>query len=300
MHDFVRRLLLAPALAGAVSVLSAGLPALAQEDGVVATLNGEPITEADIAMAEADLDPQFGRLPEAQRRAAALSAVIDVRLFATEAEKQSIDQGEDFQQRMEFLRERALHSAYIDQNVVQGITEEELRARYDQEIAKVEPQEEVRARHILVETEEEAAEIIKQLDEGADFAAIAEEKSTDGAAAQGGDLGYFTRGRMVPEFEEAAFALEPGEHSTEPVKSDFGWHVIKVEDKRMQEPPAFKQVENQIRSMLIRDRYLETVASLRGGAEIDIPNEELKTAVDQMFRAQQRENGAGDGDATQQ
>ena len=300
MHDFVRRLLLAPALAGAVSVLSAGLPALAQEDGVVAMLNGEPITEADIAMAEADLDPQFGRLPEAQRRAAALSAVIDVRLFATEAEKQSIDQGEDFQQRMEFLRERALHSAYIDQNVVQGITEEELRARYDQEIAKVEPQEEVRARHILVETEEEAAEIIKQLDEGADFAAIAEEKSTDGAAAQGGDLGYFTRGRMVPEFEEAAFALEPGEHSTEPVKSDFGWHVIKVEDKRMQEPPAFKQVENQIRSMLIRDRYLETVASLRGGAEIDIPNEELKTAVDQMFRAQQRENGAGDGDATQQ
>lgn len=300
MHDFVRLLLLAPALAGAVSVLSAGLPALAQEDGVVAMLNGEPITEADIAMAEADLDPQFGRLPEAQRRAAALSAVIDVRLFAAEAEKQSIDQGEDFQQRMEFLRERALHSAYIDQNVVQGITEEELRARYDQEIAKVEPQEEVRARHILVETEEEAAEIIKQLDEGADFAAIAEEKSTDGAAAQGGDLGYFTRGRMVPEFEEAAFALEPGEHSTEPVKSDFGWHVIKVEDKRMQEPPAFEQVENQIRSMLIRDRYLETVASLRGGAEIDIPNEELKTAVDQMFRAQQRENGAGDGDATQQ
>lgn len=300
MHDFVRRLLIAPALAGAVTMLPAGLPALAQEDGVVATLNGEPITEADIAMAEADLDPQFGRLPEAQRRAAALSAVIDVRLFAAEAEKQSIDQSEDFQQRMEFLRERALHSAYIDQNVVQGITEEDLRARYEEEIAKIEPKEEVRARHILVETEEEAAEIIKQLDEGADFATIAGEKSTDGAAAQGGDLGYFTRGRMVPEFEEAAFALEPGTYSKEPVKTAFGWHVIKVEDKRMQEPPAFEQVENQIRSMLIRDRYLETVASLRGGAELDIPNEELKAAVDQMFRAQLGEPAADEGDAPQE
>jgi len=300
MHDFVRRLLIAPALAGAVTMLPAGLPALAQEDGVVATLNGEPITEADIAMAEADLDPQFGRLPEAQRRAAALSAVIDVRLFAAEAEKQSIDQSEDFQQRMEFLRERALHSAYIDQNVVQGITEEDLRVRYEEEIAKIEPKEEVRARHILVETEEEAAEIIKQLDEGADFATIAGEKSTDGAAAQGGDLGYFTRGRMVPEFEEAAFALEPGTYSKEPVKTAFGWHVIKVEDKRMQEPPAFEQVENQIRSMLIRDRYLETVASLRGGAELDIPNEELKAAVDQMFRAQLGEPAADEGDAPQE
>lgn len=300
MHDFVRRLLIAPALAGAVTMLPAGLPALAQEDGVVATLNGEPITEADIAMAEADLDPQFGRLPEAQRRAAALSAVIDVRLFAAEAEKQLIDQSEDFQQRMEFLRERALHSAYIDQNVVQGITEEDLRARYEEEIAKIEPKEEVRARHILVETEEEAAEIIKQLDEGADFATIAGEKSTDGAAAQGGDLGYFTRGRMVPEFEEAAFALEPGTYSKEPVKTAFGWHVIKVEDKRMQEPPAFEQVENQIRSMLIRDRYLETVASLRGGAELDIPNEELKAAVDQMFRAQLGEPAADEGDAPQE
>ncbi|MCT8988758.1 peptidylprolyl isomerase [Chelativorans sp. SCAU2101] len=300
MHDFVRRLLIAPALAGAVTMLPAGLPALAQEDGVVATLNGEPITEADIAMAEADLDPQFGRLPEAQRRAAALSAVIDVRLFAAEAEKQSIDQSEDFQQRMEFLRERALHSAYIDQNVVQGITEEDLRARYEEEIAKIEPKEEVRARHILVETEEEAAEIIKQLDEGADFATIAGEKSTDGAAAQGGDLGSFTRGRMVPEFEEAAFALEPGTYSKEPVKTAFGWHVIKVEDKRMQEPPAFEQVENQIRSMLIRDRYLETVASLRGGAELDIPNEELKAAVDQMFRAQLGEPAADEGDAPQE
>lgn len=300
MHDFVRRLLIAPALAGAVTMLPAGLPALAQEDGVVATLNGEPITEADIAMAEADLDPQFGRLPEAQRRAAALSAVIDVRLFAAEAEKQLIDQSEDFQQRMEFLRERALHSAYIDQNVVQGITEEDLRVRYEEEIAKIEPKEEVRARHILVETEEEAAEIIKQLDEGADFATIAGEKSTDGAAAQGGDLGSFTRGRMVPEFEEAAFALEPGTYSKEPVKTAFGWHVIKVEDKRMQEPPAFEQVENQIRSMLIRDRYLETVASLRGGAELDIPNEELKAAVDQMFRAQLGEPAADEGDAPQE
>lgn len=300
MYNFMSRFLLAPASACLVYAVLAAAPSIAQEgEGVVATLNGQPITEADIALAEADLDPQFSRLPEAQRRAAALSAVIDVRLFAAEAEKQEIPQSEEFQQRMEFLRERALHAAFIDQNVVEGITEEELRARYQEEIAKLKPQEEVRARHILVETEDEAKQIIKELDEGAEFAELAAERSTDGAAAQGGDLGYFTKGRMVPEFEEAAFALEPGTHSQEPVQTAFGWHVIKIEDKRMQEPPAFEEVENQIRSILIRDRYVETLASLRGDAAIEIPDEELKTAVDQMFRAQTGETATNAEDAAE-
>lgn len=275
--------------AGAAAIMAAiaCVPAFAQdEDSVVATLNGQPITESDLALAQSELGPQFGQLPEAQRRAAALSAVIDVRLFAAEAEEQDIDESADFQQQMKFLRERALHSAYIDQNVVGGLSEEELRARYDTEMAKIEPKEEVHARHILVETEEEANEIVEQLDNGGDFAEIAKEKSTDGAAANGGDLGYFTADRMVPEFSEAAFAMEPGTHSEEPVKSDFGWHVIKVEDKRMQEPPPFEQVEDQIRSLLIRDKYIEQLASLRSDAELDIPNEELKTTVDQLFQQQ--------------
>ncbi|UUP17123.1 peptidylprolyl isomerase [Nitratireductor thuwali] len=275
--------------AGVAAMIAALLsaPAFAQEEEeVVATLNGEPITAADIALAEQELDPQFEQLPEEQRRAAALSAVIDVRLFANEADEQGLDDSEDFQRRMDFLRQRALHSAYIDQNVVQEISDEAVRARYDEEVAKMNPPEEVQARHILVATEEEAQAIITQLEGGGDFAEIAKEKSSDGSASQGGDLGYFTKGRMVPEFEEAAFALEPGEFTKEPVKSQFGYHVIKVEDRRQQQPPAFEQVQNQIKSMLLREKYIEKLGAMREDAEVDIPNEELKASVDALLQQQ--------------
>ncbi|MFC6488272.1 peptidylprolyl isomerase [Nitratireductor sp. GCM10026969] len=294
MNRSFRRFFVARAGAVVLAAAFGATPALAQDDGVVATLNGQPITEADLALAEQELVPQAGQMPEEQRRAAALSAIIDVRLFASEAEEKQIDESEDFQHRMEFLRNRALHSAFVDQNVVQSITEEEMRARYEAEVANLPQEEEVRARHILVETEEEAKNIIQQLQEGGDFAEIAEEHSQDGSAAQGGDLGYFTQGRMVPAFEEAAFALEPGSYTQEPVETQFGWHVIKVEDKRMQEPPAFEQVQNQIRSLLVRDKYVEQLGALREAAEVEIPNEELKSSVDQLF---QQQMGAAEAEA---
>ncbi|WP_336055477.1 peptidylprolyl isomerase [Nitratireductor sp. CH_MIT9313-5] len=273
----------------AVVALAASLfagSAVAQDDKVVATLNGEEITEADIAMAQQELGQQFAQLPEDQRRAAALSAIIDVRVFANAAEEQGLDEDEEFKSRMEFLRQRALHSAYIENTVMNEITDEAVRARYDKQISEMKPVEEVRARHILVETEEEAKEIIKQLDDGGDFAEIAKEKSKDGAAAEGGDLGYFTKGRMVPEFEEAAFGLEAGSYSKEPIKTQFGFHVIKVEDKRNQQPPAFEQVQNQFRSVVFRDLYVEQLAKLRGDANVEIEDEALKGQVDTLLRQQ--------------
>ncbi|TWG90286.1 peptidyl-prolyl cis-trans isomerase C [Mesorhizobium sp. J18] len=253
---------------------------IAQDDPVVATVNGQEITESDLTRAGSDLDPQFSRLPPEQRRAAALSALIEIRMMADEAEKQKLDQAEKFKERMEFLRERALHSAYIEENVASSLTDEAVRARYDQEVAASPAANEVHARHILVKTKEEAEAIIKQLDEGGDFAAIAKEKSTDGAAAQGGDLGYFAAGQMVPEFEKAAFALEPGSYSKEPVQTQFGWHVIKVEDKRAQQPPAFDDVKEQIRSVMLREAYFELVASLKEDAEVEITDAKLKKAVE--------------------
>ncbi|WP_309085571.1 peptidyl-prolyl cis-trans isomerase [Chelativorans sp.] len=286
MTHSLRRYLIARAGAAAIIAALSAAPALAQESPVVATVNGQEITEADLKLAESELGPQFAQMPEDQRRAAALSAVIDVRLFAAEAEEAGLNNDEEFKRRAEFLRQRALHSAYIDEKVVKPITEEEVRARYDTEVAKIPQQEEVRARHILVENEQEAKDIIKQLDEGGNFEAIAKEKSKDGAAAQGGDLGYFTADAMVPEFGTAAFAMEPGTYSKEPVKTQFGWHVIKVEDKRMQQPPAFEQVQEQIRSLVIRDKYMESLASVRQNAELEIPNAELKTAVDGLLRQQ--------------
>ena len=276
----------AAALALAAPLAASGAWA---QDAVVATVNGDPITETDIEVAMADLNDQFAQLPEAQRRAAALSAVIEIRLLSTAAEKAGLADGDEFARRMALLRQRALHSAYIDKEIAAKVTDEAVRARYDKQVAETPPVEEVRARHIIVETEDEAKAIIAELAAGGDFEAIAREKSKDGAAAQGGDLGYFTQGRMVPEFEQAAFALNVGEYSREPVKTQFGWHVIKVEDKRNQEPPAFDQVAEQFRTLLLREAYFSTVTALREAAAVDIADPALKAALEPAAPAEEEQ-----------
>lgn len=252
-------------------------------NAVVATANGKPITEADLTLAENDLDPQFSRLPPEQRRAAALSAVIEIRLLSDEAAADGIDKQPDFQRRMEFLKQRALHSALVESEVAAKVTDAEIQARYDTEMANTPPVNEVHARHILVKTKEEADAIIKQLDGGAKFEDLANQHTTDPSGkTTGGDLGYFAAGQMVPEFEKAAFALEPGSYTKQPVQSQFGFHVIKVEDKRAQQPPAFDQVKEQFRSLVLRDKYFAMVKSLRDAAKVDITDPALKTAVDAM------------------
>src|SRR5690606_280692 len=140
--------------------------------------------------------------------------------------------------------------------------------------------------HIHVESEDEAMEIITQLDDGGNFEEIAKEKSKDGAAANGGDLGYFAKGRMVPEFEAAAFEIEPGSYAKEPVQTQFGWHVIKVEDKRQQPAPEFEQVSEEIRSVIVREKYVAALKDIRGKADLNIPDEELKTSVDKLYQQQ--------------
>jgi peptidyl-prolyl cis-trans isomerase C len=271
-------------------VFSAPVAAFAQDTApdktVVATVNGSPITEHDLEMAQSDLGPQFAQLPEEQKRAAALSAAIEIRLLATKADEEGLDDTDAFQDRMEFLRQRALHSAFVESKVAAEVTEEAVRARYDKEVAATPPVNEIRARHILVATKEEADAIVAQLEAGGDFEAIAKEKSTDGAAAQGGDLGYFGPGQMVPPFEEAAFALEVGQYSKEPVQTQFGFHVIKVEDKRTQQPPAFDQVKEQVRTLLFRETYFAAVQALREAATVEVQDPALKAALGEEEAAQ--------------
>ncbi|MET0576088.1 MAG: peptidylprolyl isomerase [Mesorhizobium sp.] len=268
----------------------AASPAAAPVDpnAVLATVNGHNITEADLALAESDLDPQFSRLPQEQRRAAALSAVIEIRLLSDKAVADGLDKQPDFQRRMEFLKQRALHSALVELEVAAKVTDEEIRARYDKEIAATPPANEVHARHILVKTKEEADAIVKQLDGGADFQKLANEHTTDPSGkTSGGDLGYFAAGQMVPEFEKAAFALEVGAFTKEPVQSQFGWHIIKLEDKRAQQPPAFDQVKEQFRSLVLREKYFALAKSLRDAAKVEVSDPALKTAVDAMDKGGQ-------------
>ena len=252
----------------------------AAADPVIAKVGAVEIHESELKLAIAGLDPQLANLPDDQKRVAALSSIIDVKLLATDADKEGLKDSADFKQRLAFLTDRELHNAYFKKHVVDAVTPEEVKARYEKEIAAITPEDEVRARHILVKTEEEAKAIIKDLDAGKDFIEIAKEKSTDPNKSEGGDLGYFSKGRMVPEFETAAFALEKGAYSKEPVKSQFGFHVIKVEDKRKQQPPALEQVEAQVRQLVMRDKYLELLEKAKTAAPIDIKDAALKTAYD--------------------
>ncbi|NTS32241.1 peptidylprolyl isomerase [Phyllobacterium sp. BT25] len=264
-------------------------PAKVDPNKVLATVNGEKVTVKDVDQIAADLDPQFSRLPEEQRRLAALAAIIDIKSLAAKAEAEKLDQTPEFQARLEFLKDRALHNDYFKQQVVDKITDADIRARYDKEIAAMPPQNEVRARHILVKTKEEAEAIIKELDGGASFEDVAKAKSTDGSAAQGGDLGYFGPGQMVPEFEKAANELEIGKYTKVPVQTQFGFHVIKLEDKRVQQPPAFDQVKEQVKSILIRERYLDLVKKDRGDLKIEYGDPETEKAMKAAMEAQQQQ-----------
>lgn len=253
---------------------------------VLATVNGKAITAGEVDQAAGDLDPQFARLPVEQRRLAALAALIDIKALSAEAVKAKLDQTSEFKARMEFLRERALHNEYFKNQIVDKISDEDVRARYDKEIAALPAQVEVRARHILVKTKEEAEAIIKKLEGGAKFEDLAKENSTDGSAANGGDLGYFTEGQMVPEFEKAAFALKPGEYTKEPVQTQFGYHVIQLEDRRTKQPPSFDEVKDQIRSIILRERYVEAVKKLRDGLKIEYKDPAIDKAMKEAAAAQ--------------
>ena len=254
---------------------------------VVANVDGQPITEADVQLAESELDQQFAQLAPEQKRAAGLSAIIEIRVLANKAKAAGYDNDAEFKRRMDFLNQRALHAELIEKEIAPQVNDEAIRARYDKEMAETKPVNEVKASHILVKTKEEAEAVIKDLDAGKKFEDIAKEKSTDpGSGANGGDLGYFGPGQMVPEFEAAAFALNVGEYTKTPVQSQFGFHIIKVDDKRAKQPPAYDTVKDQIRQIVFRDKYFETVKGLRGAAKVEITDPALKTGVEALEKTE--------------
>ncbi|KAA1179262.1 peptidylprolyl isomerase [Rhizobium tropici] len=264
------------------------------KDPVVAKVGDVEIHQSELNLAIANLDPQLGQLPDDQKKVAALSASIDVKLLSQQAATEKLDQTPDFQAHMAYLRDRELHNAFFKAHVADKITDDEVKARYDKEVAALPKQEEVHARHILVKTEDEAKAIIKELDAGKDFAALAKEKSTDPNKADGGDLGYFGHGRMVKEFEDAAFALPVGTYTKTPVKTDFGWHIIKVEDKRNAPPPPFDQVKDQVRQLVMRDKYLELLNKAKTDTKVVINDPALSKAYDD---AQKQQDAAPADDA---
>ncbi|NWJ23849.1 peptidylprolyl isomerase [Rhizobium sp. RM] len=277
-------------IAAAVIVATLGLqlPVFAQEDAVVAKVGDLEIHQSELDLAMSNLDPQLAQLPDEQKKVAALSGAIDVKLLVKNASAEGLEKTDDFKKRMAFIQDRELHNAYFRKHVVDAVTNEEVKARYDKEVASLPQEEEAHARHILVATEDEAKEVIKQLDSGKDFAEIAKEKSTDSNKDEGGDLGWFGKGRMVPEFEEAAFGLEKGAYTKTPVKTQFGFHVIKLEDKRIAPPPAFEQVEPQVRQLVMRDKYVALIEKAKADQKVEIMDEALKKGYDEASKEQQQ------------
>lgn len=269
---------LAPALAQDAAP-AAEAPAITPET-VVATVGGEPITEADLSFAAEDLTQELGQMPPDQRRPFLLRVLIDMKVMAKAGRDAGMADTPLFQQRLNYLEERALRRAFFAETIANAVTEEAVRADYEEYVADFVPADEIRASHILVPTEDEAKAVKAELDGGADFATLAKEKSIDPGAANGGDLGFFGKGMMVAPFEAAAFAMTEIGQVSEPVQSQFGWHVIRLEEKRQSTPPAFEQVAGQLQQQLLMTTFDDTVAKLMEGVVIDIPDPALKAAVD--------------------
>ena len=252
-------------------------------DTVVATVGGEPITEADLAFAAEDIGADLNQIPQEQIRAVLLSQMIDLKLMAQAGEKQGLTEDQLFKLRLNYLTDRALRRAYSKLAISDTITPEAVKAEYDKQVAAIPDEDEIHARHILVSTEDDAKAIKAQLDGGADFIELAKAKSIEPNAAQsGGDLGYFKRGVMVKPFADAVFAMQVGQIS-DPVQTQFGWHIIKVEDRRPAAKPTLEEMTQQIGQQLYVAKYRETFDALRKAATIDIPDAALAEQVNQQL-----------------
>jgi peptidyl-prolyl cis-trans isomerase C len=276
-------------LALAAGCLSAALlcvqPSRADSaDPVVAKVNGTEIHESDVALAEQELGPSLAQMDPATKHENVVSFLIDVKLAAKVAEDKKLQDTDDFKKRFAFAHDRLLMDNLLAKEGKEATTDEAMRKVYDDAAKQIAGEQEVRARHILVETEDEAKQVEEELKKGADFAELAKKKSKDPGAADGGDLGFFTKEQMVPEFSAVAFALEPGKIS-DPVKSQFGWHVIKVEEKRNRKPPEFDQVKSQLETYVTRKAQAEYVTKLREGAKIerfDVASDQAKPDATKM------------------
>ncbi|MCC0050089.1 MAG: peptidylprolyl isomerase [Rhodobiaceae bacterium] len=257
---------LVPAASGIVKAQETTAAAVDPNE-VVITVNGVEITNADVQMAVAEMTDVLRQVPPQQHGEYILSFLTDVTLVSQEAEKEGFAANEDFKRQLTFLRNKALVQAKLQAVGEAAATEEAIKARYEEAIKDFQPQEEVRARHILVKTEEEAKSIKAEIDGGKSFEDLAKEHSTDGSSQNGGDLGYFTKDMMVAPFGETAFALEVGEVS-DPIKTQFGWHIIKLEDKRMSSPPKLEEVRAEVVRNLIQTARRDYIKSLREGADI--------------------------------
>src|SRR6516225_9003820 len=259
---------LATALAGCLALALIAGPGRAADDPVLAKVNGVEIRKSDVALAEEELGPSLSQMDPATKNENVLSFLIDMKIVAKAAEDEKIADTDDFKKRMTFTRNRLLMDSLLGAKGKAATTDDAMKKVYEDASKQISGEQEVHARHILVETEDEAKAVEAELKKGADFAELAKKKSKDPGASDGGDLGFFTKDQMVPEFSKVAFSLDAGKIS-DPVKTQFGWHIIKVEEKRNRKAPEFDQVKGQIETYVTRKAQADYVSKLRAEAKIE-------------------------------
>jgi peptidyl-prolyl cis-trans isomerase C len=294
--------LCAAAFTGLVLTLfSAPLVHVRAEDApgtkVVAKVNGQAITEADMRFAEAELGADLGDLPADVKRRAVAEYLIDNVLFADAAKEAKLDSSPEFDEQMQYLRRRLLREQYFEKTLKSTVSEDDAKKLYNARVAEMKPEDEFAARHILVDNEAKAKELRAKIAAGADFAQLAKENSLDtGSKEQGGLLGYLTAAQLVPEFADTISKMQKGELS-EPVKTQFGWHVIKLEDRRRKEPPTFDSVKVQIMNSLAIRKAQDKAADLRSKASLEYVDEGIKKQVEEQKAKQAEAAAKKDGEA---
>ena len=245
-------------------------PAAPLKDPVVASVNGQPIKLSELEVAQQALPPQYRNVPLQSVYAALLDRIVDSKLVVADGKKNKVTEDPAFKKRMSFVEEQVIQDFWLQREIAKSVTPEKMQQRYEERLKSMPSEEEVHARHILVATEDEAKSVIEELKKGASFDKLAKEKSTDKASgAEGGDLGWFKKSDMVKEFADAAFALKKGELSPTPVKTQFGYHVIMLEDRRKAPPPSFEELSEQIREELARETVTTMLDQLRANAKIE-------------------------------
>ena len=241
----------------------------AQNIPIVANVNNEDISLETMIHAMNELPPEIQSQPFMSYYEDLLERVIDIKLFAQEGKKMKLDEEPSVRAAIDFVIEKVLMQAFLSKYVQENIKEENIKASYNNFIADETSREEIKASHILIDTESEAIDVINMLNDGDDFVELAKNKSTGPSGPSGGDLGWFKRGQMVPPFEKTAFSLDKNEISQRPVQTQFGWHVIKVFDKRIPEAPSYESMKNKLIQDLERKIVSKKIQDLRNDALIE-------------------------------
>jgi peptidyl-prolyl cis-trans isomerase C len=249
-------------------LVPAAAPKAEDADTVVARVNGVDIRQSDLTSAEDEIGGNMPQMGSDQKRDYLIAYLGDVILLSQAAQQQKIGDRDTVKHRIEFEHNKVLMETLLQDVGQSAMTDDAMHKVYDDALKQMSNEQEVHARHILVATEDEAKAIEAELKKGSDFAALAKQKSKDPGASEGGDLGYFTKDQMVPEFAEVAFKLDKGQIS-DPVKTQFGWHIIKVEDKRIKPTPKFDEVKGQIENYVAHRAQAELVQKLRSAANIE-------------------------------